>query len=153
MIKLTIGDTIPEFSVKNQWGDTITNASIAGKNVIFYFYPKDDTPGCTTEGNDFSRLNDDFNKKNTIIFGISKDSEAKHLKFCKKYNFKHQLLSDADGALCDAFGVWQEKKMMGKTTMGIVRTTFLIDGNGKISHIWPKVKVNGHAELVLDTLA
>ena len=149
---LNKGDKIPTFSLQNAEGKVITNDDLLGKTVVFYFYPKDDTPGCTKEGQAFSDHINEFSDKNTIVYGVSKDSVEKHKKFCDKYQFKHDLLSDEQGVLCDQFGVWQEKKMYGKAYMGIVRATFLVDENGIILHVWPKVKVPGHAEDVLNQI-
>ena len=146
------GDKIPSFSIMNSKGETITNQSIDGKKCVFYFYPKDDTPGCTKEAQGFSDNKKEFDKKNISIYGISKDSVKKHEKFCSKYNFEHELLSDENNSLCEDFGVWQEKSMYGKTYMGIVRSTFLIDENGVILKTWEKVKVPGHVEDVLSSI-
>ena len=143
------GDKIPKFSVQNSNGDIVSNTDIAGKTVVFYFYPKDDTPGCTKEGQAFTENKADFDQKKVLVYGISKCSVKKHEKFCTKYNFEHELLSDENATLCEDFGVWQEKSMYGRKYMGIVRATFLIDENGIIKKIWPKVKVPGHVEDVL----
>ena len=149
---LTKGDKIPEFSILNSKGETITNKDLEGKKAVFYFYPKDDTPGCTKEAQGFSDNKKTFDKKNVLVFGISKDSVKKHEKFCNKYNFEHELLSDENNSLCEDFGVWQEKSMYGKKYMGIVRSTFLIDEDGPIIKSWEKVKIPGHVEAVLEEI-
>ncbi len=119
------------------------------KNTVLYFYPKDDTPGCTIEAQTFTKYVEDFNKLNYQIVGISKDDNKSHCKFSDKYDLKINLLSDEDGVICEKFGVIVEKNMYGKKYMGIERTTFLIDQNGTILKVWNKVKVEGHAEEVL----
>lgn len=122
---------------------------LRGKNVVIYFYPKDSTPGCTTEGRDFSALHAKFKRQNTIILGVSRDSIASHEKFKDKQGFKFDLLSDPDEVLCKQFDVVHEKTLYGRKFMGIVRSTFLIDADGKLRQEWRKVKVKGHAEEVL----
>ena len=125
---------------------------LRGKHVVIYFYPKDSTPGCTTEGRDFSALHAKFRRKNTIIFGVSRDSIASHEKFREKQGFAFDLISDPDEKLCKQFDVIHEKSLYGKKFMGVVRSTFLIDENGKLRREWRKVKVKGHAEEVLDAV-
>ncbi|KAA0446177.1 MAG: peroxiredoxin [Candidatus Thioglobus sp.] len=120
-----------------------------GRNIILYFYPKDATPGCTTEGQDFRDNHQAFVAENTVIYGVSKDDLKSHEKFKAKQNFPFELLADVDGKLCEAFGVWQLKKFMGREFMGIVRSTFLIDADGNILKSWDKVKVKGHIDEVL----
>lgn len=120
-----------------------------GRHIVLYFYPKDATPGCTTEGQDFRDNYQAFADANTVIYGISKDDLTKHEKFKAKQNFPFELIADVDGTLCELFNVWQLKKFMGREYMGIVRSTFLIDANGNILKHWDKVKVKGHAEEVL----
>ena len=122
---------------------------LRGKNVVIYFYPKDSTPGCTTEGRDFSALHSKFKRANTIIFGVSRDSIASHEKFKEKQGFKFDLISDPDESLCRKFDVIQEKTLYGRKFMGVVRSTFLIDADGKLRGEWRNVKVAGHAEEVL----
>ena len=124
--------------------------SLRGKNVVIYFYPKDATPGCTTEGQDFRDLYPRFKRANTIVFGVSKDSLASHEKFKAKQKFPFELISDPDEKLCKAFDVIKEKNMYGRKFMGIERSTFLIDAEGKLREEWRKVKVKGHAEEVLE---
>ena len=125
---------------------------LRGKNVVLYFYPKDSTPGCTTEGRDFSALHAKFRRQNTVIFGVSRDSIASHEKFREKQGFAFDLISDPDEKLCKQFDAIQEKSLYGKKFMGVVRSTFLIDENGKLRREWRKVKVKGHAEEVLDAV-
>jgi peroxiredoxin Q/BCP len=122
---------------------------LRGKNVVLYFYPKDSTPGCTTEGRDFSALHDKFKRARTVILGVSRDSVASHEKFKEKQGFPFDLLSDPDETLCKQFDVIHEKSLYGRKFMGVVRSTFLIDAEGKLRQEWRKVKVKGHAEEVL----
>ena len=131
-----------EFNLKNY----------LGKNVVIYFYPRDNTPGCTSEGEDFKKKHKLFLKKNTMIFGISKDSIKSHENFKEKFNFPFDLISDSDEKICNLFDVIKEKSMYGKKYMGIERSTFLIDSNGKLIEEWRKVKVKGHVEEVLSAL-
>lgn len=149
---LKIGDIVPDFTLPSDDGQEITLSSYKGKNIIIYFYPKDDTPGCTIEAKDFSCLLEEFYKTNAIVIGISKDSVKKHQKFKEKHELKHVLLSDEDIRICELFGCWIEKSMYGKKYMGIARRTFLLDNNMKIIKIWPEVKIAGHAEEVLAAL-
>jgi peroxiredoxin Q/BCP len=121
-----------------------------GRNIVLYFYPKDDTPGCTIEGNDFSQLNESFSQKNTVIYGVSRDSILSHEKFKQKFNYTIDLISDEDESLCNQFDVIKLKKLYGKEHMGIVRSTFVISPSGDILKYWDKVKVAGHAEEVLE---
>jgi len=125
---------------------------LRGQNVVIYFYPKDSTPGCTTEGRDFSTLHAKFRRQNTIVFGVSRDSLASHEKFREKQGFKFDLISDPDEKLCKKFDVIHEKSLYGRKFMGVVRSTFLIDANGKLCREWRKVKVKGHAEEVLEAV-
>lgn len=143
------GDTAPDFTLPGDGGTDISLAALKGKKVVLYFYPKDDTPGCTTEAKDFAERMDAFAKAGTVIVGISKDTVAKHDGFKEKYCLPFMLASDYQNDVCERYGVWSEKSMYGKTYMGITRATFLIDAQGKIARIWPKVKVTGHAEEVL----
>ena len=124
-----------------------------GRNIVLYFYPKDDTPGCTIEGNDFSALNDSFSDQNTVIYGVSRDSITSHEKFKQKFNYTIDLISDEDESLCNQFDVIKLKKLYGKEYMGIVRSTFVINPNGEILKQWDKVKVDGHAEEVLEFIS
>ena len=125
---------------------------IKNKNIILYFYPKDDTPGCTIESRDFSKLNNLITKKNTLVLGVTKDSIKRHLKFIKKYKLKFNLLSDEKLTLIKKYGVWGKKTFLGKKYMGIVRTTFLINSKGKIHKVWSNVRVKDHAKEVLEEL-
>jgi peroxiredoxin Q/BCP len=145
---LEVGDKAPEFSVLNQIGETVSLSQFKGKKVALYFYPKDDTPGCTIEAIAFTKLKAQFEAANTVILGVSKDSVESHQHFCTKYDLTVQLLSDNDMAIIEPYGVWQEKKNYGKTYMGISRTTYLIDEDGKIAKVWKNVKAEGHAEAV-----
>lgn len=149
-MSLSIGDKAPNFSLPGSGGSNLSLADYAGKNVVLYFYPKDDTPGCTTEAKDFTELSDDFASANTVVIGMSKDTAAKHDKFIAKHDLSVALASDEEGVALKAYGVWVEKKMYGKTYMGIQRATFLIDAKGVIQGVWPKVKVKGHAAEVLE---
>ena len=146
--ELTIGDTAPNFTLPTDGNGEISLSSLKGQKVVVYFYPKDDTPGCTKESCGFSDALPAFNKLNTAIIGISKDSVTKHDKFKAKYNLQFPLASDENSDTCEQYGVWKEKSMYGKTYWGIERSTFLIDENGKITAIWRKVKVPGHVEAV-----
>ena len=149
---LTIGQLIPDFELKNQSNDSMTCSSFIGKWVVVYFYPKDNTPGCTREAVAFSTLSQSFKEKNAIVLGISKDSVESHRKFCDTHHLDIHLLSDPDKTVINAFGVWQEKTLYGKKSFGIVRSTFIIDPHGCLFHQWVGVKVDGHAQIVLDTL-
>ena len=133
-------------------GDTTTLADYAGQWLVLYFYPKDSTPGCTTEGLDFNALLPKFKKLNATVLGVSRDSVKSHDNFCAKQGFDFALVSDRDEALCRAFGVIQMKKLYGREHEGIVRSTFLIDPDGRIARVWQPVKVAGHAQAVLDAL-
>ncbi|MDG1408948.1 MAG: peroxiredoxin [Octadecabacter sp.] len=150
MTDLTIGTAAPDVTLPRDGGDMITLADIQGP-VVLYFYPKDDTPGCTKEAIGFTEHLEGFAASGATILGISKDTVTKHEKFIAKHDLKIALLSDADGNVCERFGVWVEKNMYGKQYMGIERATFLISG-GKISRIWRKVKVPGHVDEVLDAV-
>ena len=152
MTHLKIGDNAPAIKSADQNGDAITLEQFKGKKVVLYFYPKDDTPGCTIETNDFNKLLPKLKKLNCDVFGISKDDLKSHYKFKEKYKIKFDLLSDVELNILKKYRVWTKKKFMGREFMGIVRTTFLIDPNGKIVKIWDNVKVNDHAKEVLDTL-
>lgn len=121
-----------------------------GKRIVLYFYPKDDTPGCTIEAQDFSTLKQNFDDANTVVFGVSKDSNDSHGKFCQKYNLSIQLISDPDMRIIAPYGIWQEKKNYGKTYMGIVRSTYVIGTDGTVEKVWKNVKAAGHAQQVLE---
>jgi len=144
------GDNVPEFRLPADEGAEISPADFRGHKLVIYFYPKDNTPGCTKEAIGFTELADAFAAADTAIVGISKDSVKKHHNFREKHGLKVRLASDAEGDVCERFGVWKEKSMYGRTFLGIQRATFLIDRNGRIARAWPKVKVAGHAEEVLE---
>ena len=146
------GHDAPDFTLPRDGGDEVTLSALRPSPVVLFFYPKDDTSGCTKEAIAFTELAGDFDTAGVKIFGISKDTVAKHDKFRDKHSLGIPLLSDAESEICEAYGVWKEKKMYGKTYMGIERTTVLIDGEGKVVQVWPKVKVPGHAEAVLDAV-
>jgi len=146
---VNVGDKAPAFSLPADSGEVISLSGLKGKNVVLYFYPKDDTSGCTIEAKDFRDLSAAFGKANTVVLGVSKDSLKSHCKFRDKYELNFNLLSDEEGKACEAYGTWVEKSMYGKKYMGIQRATFLIDAAGKIAKIWPKVSVTGHAAEVL----
>lgn len=149
MSALNIGDKAPDFTLPTDGGGEITLSSFKGRKVIVYFYPKDSTPGCTTEACAFRDNMAAFNKADAQVIGISKDSVKRHDNFKAKQGLNFPLASDEDGAVCEAYGVWVQKKLYGREYMGIQRATFLIDEEGKIEKIWPAVKVKGHAEEVL----
>lgn len=142
-------DPAPDFDLPRDGGDTVRLSDLRGQAVVLFFYPRDDTPGCTRESIDFSEHLQEFADAGIAVFGISRDSLARHDKFIAKHGLQVPLLSDAEGTVCTAYGVWVEKKMYGKVSMGIERATFLIDAQGRIAQSWRKVKVNGHAAQVL----
>ncbi|MDP2206304.1 MAG: thioredoxin-dependent thiol peroxidase [Alphaproteobacteria bacterium] len=145
---LDIGDKLPAFKAQTAEG-AISNKDLTGSHVVIYFYPKDDTPGCTTEACEFRDNLPKFKKMNAKVYGVSKDSVKSHEKFAGKYELPFTLISDEDGKLCESFGTWVEKSMYGKKYMGIERATFLADDKGVIRQIWRNVKAKGHAEEVL----
>ncbi|MEM9287670.1 MAG: thioredoxin-dependent thiol peroxidase [Pseudomonadota bacterium] len=145
-----VGDTAPDFTLPGDSGKTITLSDLKGKNVVVYFYPKDDTPGCTKEAIAFTQNKADFDALDTVIIGVSKDTVAKHDKFKAKHDLSVDLASDEEGGMIEDYGVWVEKKMYGKTYMGIERATYLIDKKGTVRNVWRKVKVPGHVDAVLD---
>jgi len=147
-----VGATAPDFTLPTQGNGKVTLSALKGQNVVLYFYPKDDTPGCTIEAKDFRDLMGDFKNANTVIIGLSKDDVKSHDKFVEKFCLPFTLASDTDGAVCEAYGTWVEKSMYGKKYMGIDRVTFLIGKDGKIAKTWPKVKVEGHAAEVLEAV-
>ncbi|PJB72455.1 MAG: thioredoxin-dependent thiol peroxidase [Alphaproteobacteria bacterium CG_4_9_14_3_um_filter_47_13] len=148
--KLKVGDPAPDFTLPADHNHEISLAALKGKKVVLYFYPKDDTPGCTKESCDFRDNMILFSQQDIQIIGISKDSAQKHDKFKEKYNLNFPLVSDESGDVCKKYGVWVEKSMYGRKYMGIDRSTFLIDEEGKILEIWRNVKVSGHVETVMD---
>jgi thioredoxin-dependent peroxiredoxin len=143
------GDTAPDFTMSTDGGGKVSLADFRGSSLILYFYPKDDTPGCTTEALDFTARIDDFRRAGARIVGVSPDGAARHDRFKAKHSLAFTLACDEDHAVALAYGVWTEKSMYGRKFMGIERSTFLIDGAGRIARAWPKVKVVGHAEEVL----
>ncbi len=151
-MKLEVSKPAPAFNLPSDEGTEIALSDLKGKNVILYFYPKDDTPGCTIEAQDFSRRIKDFEKLDAVVLGVSKDSIKSHCKFIEKYNLSFNLLADETQKTCHDYDVIQEKSMMGRKYMGIERSTFLINKIGKIAKIWRKVSVNGHVDEVLEAL-
>lgn len=149
---MQIGDSLPSFSLEATSNQTITEHDFQNKYTVIYFYPKDSTPGCTTEGLDFTALHNEFSKLNAQIFGVSMDSMKRHENFKSKKNFSFELISDPESTLCKIFGVYQKKKTFGKEYMGIVRSTFLLDESGTLIKEWRNVKVKEHAQDVLNTL-
>ena len=150
--ELQEGDRAPDFELPTENGEKLKLSKLikaGGKPVVVYFYPKDDTSGCTAEAKDFTRLAADFKKAGVEVIGISPDSAESHQKFAKKHDLKVRLAADADKAVASAYGVWVEKSMYGRRYMGVERSTFLIDAKGKIARSWRKVKVTGHADAVL----
>lgn len=150
MAELTIGDEAPDFRLPRNGGGDISLSDLKGRAVVLYFYPKDDTSGCTAEAIDFSALGAQFEAANTVVIGISPDSVKSHDKFAAKHSLSVMLAADEDKSALEAYGVWKEKSMYGKKYMGVERTTFLISPDGKVAKIWSKVKVPGHAQAVLD---
>lgn len=149
---LEVGTKAPDFKLPTDNAGELSLSDLKGKKVVLYFYPKDSTPGCTTQAQGFRDLKDAFEAENCVIVGASKDTVKRHDNFVTKQELNFPLVSDAESDLCETYGIWQEKKMYGKTFMGIVRTTFLIDEEGIIQKVWPKVKVKGHVEEVLDAV-
>ena len=145
---LNVGDTVPDFCLPNQDEEEICLRDLKGKWIVLYFYPKDNTPGCTTEAQDFTAALKDFEKLDAIVLGVSPDSPKKHRNFIEKKDLKITLLSDEEKELCKLFGCWQLKKFMGKEYMGVVRSTYIIDPDGKIAAKWEKVKVKEHVDEV-----
>lgn len=150
---LNEGSTAPAFKTKDANGDTVSLKDLRGQKVVLYFYPKDDTPGCTKEACSFRDAFSQFKKKGIAVLGVSPDSEATHKKFVTKYKLPFTLLADTARSIAEAYGVWGEKKFMGRTYMGVHRTTFLIDEKGKIKKIFEKVKPEDHASEVLEAFA
>jgi len=151
-LKLKEGDPAPDFSASTSGGGRMSLAELKGKNVILYFYPRDDTPGCTKEACAFRDHFADFKKKGAVVLGVSTDPVKKHDKFVEKYKLPFTLLADEDKTIVQAYGVWGEKSFLGKKYMGIYRVTFLIGPDGRVKKIWPKVKPEEHAEEVLAAL-
>jgi len=152
MPKLASGDPAPAFDLPSTAGRNIRLSDFAGKKVVLYFYPKDMTSGCTAESCAFQASLPDFEERDTVILGISKDSVESHHAFREKEGLTFDLLSDEEGDVCERYGVWKEKSMYGRTHMGIERTTFVIDENGRVARVFPRVKVQGHADEVLEAV-
>lgn len=149
---LTEGMQAPEFTLADKEGKLVSLSDFLGKKVVLYFYPKDNTPGCTRQACAFATAYSEFERKNAVVIGVSKDSISSHEKFAEKYNLPFILLSDPELQAIQSYGVWQEKKLYGKTSMGVVRTTFIIDERGKIIKVMPKVKLDTNAAEVLEIL-
>ncbi|WP_095012281.1 peroxiredoxin [Tsuneonella mangrovi] len=145
-----VGDTMPDIAMETPDGGTVKPSDFKGRKAVIWFYPKDNTPGCTVEAKDFSALSSEFEKAGVALLGVSKDSPQKHRNFIAKQGLTAPLATDAEeGGLSDALGVWGEKKNYGRTYMGMIRSTYLLDADGRIAQIWSKVRVKGHAEEVL----
>ena len=153
MTKLTSGDKAPDFNLPTDGGGSLSLSDFAGKKLVLYFYPKDNTPGCTTQACDLRDAMPDFDKLGVAVVGVSKDSVKKHDNFKAKHNLNFPLIADEDGQMLEAYGVWKEKSMYGKTFMGIERTTFIIDEQGTIRAVFDKVKVKTHIDDVKAALA
>ncbi len=150
---LEVGTQAPAFTLPDQNGDLVRLSDFAGKKVVLYFYPKDNTPGCTRQACAFAQSYPEFQTRNVVVIGVSKDSVVSHLKFAQKYELPFILLSDPELRAIQAYGVWQEKKLYGKVSMGVVRSTYLIDEQGVIKKVMPKVKPDTNAQDILDFLA
>lgn len=146
---LEVGTKAPDFTLKNQEGQEVSLSQFAGKRVVLYFYPRDNTPGCTRQACGFAQNYEGFIQRDVVVIGVSKDSVASHLKFAQKYELPFVLLSDPDLQAIQAYGVWQEKKLYGKVSMGVVRTTYIIDPQGVIEKVMPKVKPDTNAAEIL----
>jgi peroxiredoxin Q/BCP len=149
MTELTAGMTAPDFDLPTDGGERVSLSALKGKTVVLYFYPKDDTSGCTSEAKAFSEAREAFEAAGAVVIGVSKDSPASHDKFKAKHDLTIRLASDEAGEMVEAYGVWVEKSMYGRKYMGLERSTFLIDAEGVIRQVWPKVKVPGHVDAVL----
>lgn len=149
-VKPTVGDPIPDIALESSDGSPVRVSDFRGRRLVLFFYPKDDTPGCTTENKDFSALASQFEQAGVALLGVSKDPPKKHQRFIEKHQLTVPLASDAEtGGLSDALGIWTEKQNYGRTYLGMVRTTYLIDAEGKIARVWDKVRVKDHAAQVL----
>ena len=149
---LKIGDKAPDFTLTDKNGKSVSLSDFSGKTVVLYFYPKDNTPGCTRQACAFAGLYREFERRGVVVIGISRDSVASHENFAEKHGLPFILLSDPERKAIEAYGVWQEKKLYGKVSFGVVRSTFIIDGQGNIAHIMPKVKPDTNAQEVLQLL-
>jgi thioredoxin-dependent peroxiredoxin len=147
-----VGDKAPAFSLEDQSGETVKLSDFKGKSVVLYFYPKDDTPGCTREACAFRDEHSALKKAGAVVLGVSPDSGPSHAKFAGKYKLPFPLLADTDHAVSEKYGAWGEKTLYGRKFMGITRSTFLIDPSGKVARVWPKVKVDGHVDQVLEAI-
>jgi peroxiredoxin Q/BCP len=147
-----VGDKAPAFSLEDQSGKTVKLSDFKGKTVVLYFYPKDDTPGCTREACAFRDEHSALKKAGAVVLGVSPDSGPSHAKFAGKYKLPFPLLADTDHAISEKYGAWGEKSLYGRKFMGITRSTFLIDASGKVARVWPKVKVDGHVDQVLEAI-
>jgi len=147
-----VGDKAPAFSLEDQSGKTVKLSDFKGKTVVLYFYPKDDTPGCTREACSFRDEHSALKKAGAVVLGVSPDSGPSHAKFAGKYKLPFPLLADTDHAISEKYGAWGEKSLYGRKFMGITRSTFLIDASGKVARVWPKVKVDGHVDQVLEAI-
>ena len=148
--RLDVGDTMPDIALETPDGGSVRPSDFRGRKLVLFFYPKDDTPGCTVENKDFSVLLQEFEATGTAVLGVSKDPPAKHAKFAAKHGLSVPLATDADSGLSDALGVWGEKSLYGRLFLGMHRTTYLVDAEGRIARVWRKVKVKGHAAEVLE---
>jgi peroxiredoxin Q/BCP len=151
-MKIEIGQSAPLFALNSDENKEVKLSDLKGKNVVLYFYPKDDTPGCTIEAQDFTKKSKEFKKLDCVILGVSRDNQVSHCKFIAKYKLNFNLLVDENSDLCEQYGVLKEKSMFGKKSIGIERSTFLIDKLGKVQRIWRGVTVNGHVDEVLEEL-
>jgi peroxiredoxin Q/BCP len=151
--KLESGTKAPDFCLQDQWDKSVCLKDLKGRWVVLYFYPKDDTPGCTTEACDFTNSLKSFEKLDAVVLGVSPDSPESHVRFSDKYKLKLRLLSDPEHQVIETYGAWGIKKNYGKEYWGVIRSTYLIDPQGRIRHIWPRVTVEGHVEEVHQTLA
>ena len=147
-----VGQPAPDFNLADQNGEEVSLSKLRGTPVVLYFYPKDDTPGCTTEACAFRDARADYEHAGAKVIGVSPDDVRSHRKFADKFQLPFTLVADTEKAVCQSYGVWQEKSMYGKTSMGVVRTTFIIDGEGVVRHVFPKVKVDGHSDAVLGAI-
>ena len=152
MPSLTVGNPAPDFTLKTGRGDTVKLADLRGKAVVLYFYPKDDTPGCTKEACSFQDHVTTFTKAGVVVLGVSRDTTTSHQRFAEKFHLTFPLLSDADALVSKAYGVYKQKSLYGRTYWGIERTTFIIDARGRIATVFPKVTVDGHTDAVLQAL-
>ena len=152
-MKLTVGETAPQFSLPSSSGQIVNLDSLKGQKVVIFFYPKDDTPGCTIEACEFRDRSDEISAKGTKILGISPDNFESHDKFINKFDLNFELLADEDNTVATSYGAWGEKNMYGKVTIGMKRMTFLIDEKGCVAKIWGKVKPEGHAQQIIDAIS